>query len=131
HLSRSADPGVFREVGALAPELDRLERPVRLPLVELALPALRELTVDQYDVFRTNMQVLVEADEAIDLFEWSLRRVLLHDLDVHFGRRHPPDVRHRALEPLLPQVQVLLSLLAAAGHRDEEGRAEAFEAGRR
>jgi Zn-dependent protease with chaperone function len=130
-LETSADPGVYRAVGALMPMVDQLERRARLPVVDLALPALRQLTSAQYGVFRANVDALVATDDRIDLFEWSLQRVLLRDLERQFGRAEAPRVRHRALAPLLPHVEAALSTLAHVGHDDPAVVAHAFEQGRR
>jgi hypothetical protein len=98
--------------------------------VEIALPALRRLTMEQYRRFKQNVAVLVEADEGIDLFEWSLQRILLHDLEAHHEGVKPPRVRYRSVASVQPQCEVLLSMLAYAGHRDPQAAARAFGAGR-
>jgi Zn-dependent protease with chaperone function len=130
HLQRAADPGVFVETLKLAPVVSLLPTGVRLPVVEIALPALRVLTAEQYRSFKQNVAVLVEADEHIDLFEWALQRILIHDLDVHHGSAKPQRVRHQSLTSVRTQCELLLSMLAHAGHRDEQAAAQAFEAAR-
>jgi hypothetical protein len=130
-LEAGADPGVFREVGALMPAIDGLERRARLPVLDLALPALRLLTPAQFDVFRTNVDALVAADARIDLFEWSLQRIVVRDLERQLGRATRPRVRHHTLAPLLPHIETALSTLAYVGHDDPASAAHAFEQGRR
>ncbi len=133
HLADAADPGVYHTTVGLAPLVAALDVRARLPLVEIALPALRELTPVQEEVFRQNVVTLVQADERIDLFEWSLHRILLHDLDAHRGT-----ARSRSTAPRAPRAlpsaeaasELLLSMLARAGHRDAEGARHAFEQGR-
>jgi hypothetical protein len=51
----------------------------RLPLLDIALPALRGLTPVQYQLFRQNVNRLVQADDAVDPFERALHRILLPD----------------------------------------------------
>jgi hypothetical protein len=131
HLRAAADPGVLRELATLMPSMNRLEPGSRLPLVELALPALRQLTAVQYAVFKRNVEVLVRADATIDVFEWSLQRILLHDLERQFARVPPPRVRHGDLPSVLPHVRTLLSALATVGERRADAAEHAFEAGRR
>jgi Zn-dependent protease with chaperone function len=130
HLSREADPGVFEETLRLAPVVAQLETRARLPVAEIALPALRSLTADQYGRFKKNVGVLVEADASIDLFEWSLQRILLHDLEAHHGHARPPRVRHGSVDSVREQAALLLSVLAHAGHRDDRASAAAFEQAR-
>jgi hypothetical protein len=129
-LAEAADPGVYRETQRLAPLVAELDVRARLPLVEIALPALRELTPAQEKVFRQNLAALVQADEQIDLFEWSLHRILLHDLDAHREQVRPDAVARRALPSAQAACELLLSMLAHAGHRDAEGARHAFEQGR-
>jgi hypothetical protein len=57
-----------------------------------------------------------DADDAIDLFEWTLQRILLHDLEAHWGGSTGTAVRHQALRPLQAQSEVLFSTLVHAGH---------------
>ncbi|MGE3841060.1 MAG: M48 family metallopeptidase [Vicinamibacterales bacterium] len=127
HLSAAADQGVYQETLRLTALIEPLDVRVRLPLLEMALPALRALTPAQSQLFKRNVAELVQADDHIDLFEWSLQRILLRDLETQHGKVTPPRVRHRSLAPLQPQCEVLLSMLAYAGHRDVEAAQKAFE----
>ena len=130
HLAEAADPGVYRETVRLAPIVAALDVRARLPLIEIALPALRELTLAQEEIFRQNLVALVQADQQIDLFEWSLHRILLRDLDAHRETARPSAVAPRALPSAQAACELLLSMLAHAGHRDAEGARRAFEQGR-
>ena len=126
HLSRAADPGVYKETLKLLPRVESLDARVRLPLVDIALPALRALTDAQCQQFKQNVAELVEADQTIDLFEWALQRILLHDLEAQRFNVTPGRVRYRKLHRLQPHYELLLSTLAHTGHRDEAAAEEAF-----
>ena len=130
-LSAAADPGVYEETRRLAPLIDGLDASVRLPLLDIAMPALRALTPAQYHLFKKNVAELVKADDVIDLFEWSLYRMLLHDLEAHYAGVKPGRVRYRSVAGLVAQCEVLLSALAHAGHREAQGAQVAFEAAQR
>ena len=127
HLSGAADPGVYKETLTLLPLVESLDVRARLPLVDIALPALRALTDAQYRQFRQNVVELVAADQSIDLFEWSLQRILLHDLEAQRFSVPSGRVRHRTWHRLQSHFEVLLSTLAYAGHRDAAAAREAFE----
>ena len=131
HLSRAADPGVYKQTLKLLPLIEQLDARVRLPLVDIALPALRALTDAQYQQFKQNVVELVEVDRTIDLFEWSLQRILLHDLEAQQFNVTPGRVRYRKLHRLQPHYELLLSTLAYTGHRDEAAAQEAFEQAKR
>jgi len=129
HLAAAADAGVYDETLKLAPDVAQLDVRARLPLVDVALPALRALTPAQYERFKQNVSALVLADPGIDVFEWSLQRTLLGDLETYHGRVEPPRVRFRTLAPLARPCELLLSTLAYAGHRTGEAARQAFEKG--
>ena len=131
HLAGMADPGVYEETLRLMPLVQQLDTRARLPLLDMSLPALRGLVLAQYDLFKGNVAALVEADNTIDLFEWALHRILLHDLEAHFVKRRPPRVRHRTLAAVRPHAELLLSMLAYAGHRDLESAQHGFEEAKR
>ncbi len=130
HLSAAADQGIYQETLRLAPLIEMLDVRTRLPLLDITLPALRALTSAQYQLFKQNVTELVQADNTIDLFEWSLQRILLHNLETHHGKVKPTRVRYRSLAPLQPQCELLLSILAHAGHRDAGAAQRAFEQAR-
>lgn len=126
HLEEAADRGVYEETVRLAPHVEQLDPRMRLPLLELSLPALRALTPSQYELFLHNLVELIEADEVIDLFEWSLYRILLRDLEGHFGRPVRARVRHHSAGAVQAQLAMLISVLAYVGHRDRQAAEHAF-----
>ena len=131
HLKEAADPGVYEETLRLMPLVEQLDIRARLPLLDISLPALRSLVPAQYDLFTQNVGVLVQADDEIDMFEWSLHRILLHELEAHFVKRSPPRVRYRTLASVRAHSELLLSMLAYAGHRDLESARHGFEQAKR
>ncbi len=128
-LARFGEDGIDRETLRLVPEIESLDARFRLPLIDLALPALRALSPSQYKAFKTNVGALVTADQKIDLFEWTLQRVLLTHLRPHFEHVRRPRVRHSSLRRVTSPCEVVLSILAYAGGRSEEQRHAAFAQG--
>ncbi len=126
HLEAAADRGVFQETVRVAPFVEQLAPRMRLPLLELSLPALRALTPSQYRLFRRNLVAVVEADEVIDLFEWSLYRILVRDLEVHFGRPRRTRVRHSSVAAVRSPLALLMSVLAYVGDRNPQAAGHAF-----
>jgi Zn-dependent protease with chaperone function len=122
----------FAGLPAIAAAVEALAPRDRLPLVSLALPALRELSPSQYEGFARLLEALVESDQEIDLFEYALLRLVRRHLAPHFGAETPARiVQYYALNPLLPDVAVLLSALAHQGQEDEPAAAAAFAVGAR
>jgi Zn-dependent protease with chaperone function len=128
-LARFGEAGIDRETRRLLPEIESLDTRVRLPLIDMALPALSALSPSQYQAFKTNVRALVAADQKIDLFEWTLQRILLAHLRPHFERVRPPRVRYSSLRRLTPQCSVVLSILAYVGSRSDAQLRAAFEQG--
>jgi hypothetical protein len=126
HLELAADPGVLDETRRLAPLVGALDARARLPVLEIAIPALRALTADQFRRFEANLVALVESDEVIDLFEWSLHRILRRDLQGTFGRPGAVRVKFRSLSAVASQSVLLLSVVAHAGARGDGSAGTAF-----
>jgi hypothetical protein len=103
----------------------------KLPLADLALPGLRQLSPAQFQQFRAAVQALVESDGEIDLFEYVLQKIVLRHLTPHYAGARKPLVQFYALKPLAPDCAVLLSALACAGQQEQDKRAFAFEQGAR
>ncbi len=128
-VAASGDEALARELAAALPETDALPSEARLPLVDLAVPALRRLSRPQYDTFRALMEALVRADARLSLFEWALHRVLLRHLDPWFAPKKAPRVTTHGLRALGAPLSLLLSTLAHAGSEDPAAASAAFAAG--
>jgi Zn-dependent protease with chaperone function len=128
-LQSHVDEPCYREMAAIVPLVDRLSEEARLPLVDRASPALKQLSPRQYAAFREIVEVLVKADGKISLLEYTIQSMLFRTLDVHFGLTKPPRIQYYGLGGVLEPVRTVLSTLAYAGQtRDEEAR-RAFELG--
>jgi len=129
-LQDSGENWLSSETLEASPQVDRCPLHARLPLVDLSLSALRELSETQYGDFMQLVDQLVDADQEVDLFEYTLIHVLKRHLTPTFKTPAPPVVRYRSLDPLREEVSLLLSLLAAVGHEEDPKEAEtAFQRG--
>jgi Zn-dependent protease with chaperone function len=128
-LEGTADPALVRETHRLLPLVETLDARQRLPLLDLALPALRSLSASQWTAFRPVVEALIQADETVDLFEWSLRRVLHRHVARQHGRAAPPRTLRLTRAQRDERAAVLLSALARAGQRDAASAARAVAAG--
>ncbi len=98
-----------------------------LPLIDLALPTLREMTVEQYQRFKQCIQQLVSADKKVDLREWIIQRVVLQHLDEQYGHRNKPVAKYFVLGSAKQASELMLSLLAYLEHRDPLLAQQAFD----
>ena len=125
-LSACADPAVYQQVEALFPEVARLPAESRVPLVSMAVPAIRRLSRDQSARFAASVDALIRADGQISLFESSLRRLVLR---VASADPRPPRALHDTSAPLAGPAGRVLGTLARVGHTDDGDAARAFAAG--
>jgi len=117
-LDTLADPGLAEFTRQVLPETEALPPSARLPLVDLAIPALRALSPAQHDEFIATLDELFAADGSLDLFEWSLSRILRRHLASARWHVDPPRRSGRTLAESRAEVSVLLSALARAGAAD-------------
>jgi len=123
-----SDVKAYHEMGRLEADVASLDDALRLPLADLAVEGLRGMAKGQYDDFRAQVNRLIEADENVDLFEWSLTKILLRHLDPQFlGVK-----RRSEREPLRDyghHVSTLLTALAIAGADSQAEARTAFAHG--
>ena len=127
-LSELTTPDIVELTVQLSPVIDELDARVRLPLVDMALPALRAMVKSQYVEFSRAFQEMVRADNRLSLFEWMLHRVLLRNLRPQFEKAAAPPIAYYGLGRLAEPCAVLLSTLAHAGNTRAEGQIAFAEA---
>lgn len=111
-LQQKSDPGICSELEQFLPPILDLPEALKLPLLDISIPALRELSRPQYEQFLENIQSLVTGHHSIDLFEYTLYRAIQRRLDPYFHPRPPAKIRFRDLTPLAEECSILLSCLA-------------------
>ena len=101
----------------------------RLPLMEIAFPALKLRPAPQLSYLIELAGRLIEIDGQIDLYEYCFYRVLVSNL----GQASDPAGRHRrrraGREAVRRAAIDLLRVVARHGHDDEERQRRAFMAG--
>ncbi|MDR1648590.1 MAG: M48 family metallopeptidase [Zoogloeaceae bacterium] len=93
----------------------------RLPLLDLALPALRELSPEAQSRFLQSVDTLIWADGRLSIAEFTVRRILKSVLEPDSKIRPP-----LRMERLKPDITHILALLAYAGNADQAAAAAAF-----
>lgn len=126
-MHEKADPAVYEALLKLFATQLEISQELRLPLVNLALPTLRQLSAAQYSVFRENLVVLVSSDGRTSLWEWVLQRVVLHQLDVVYrpNNRFHHQAR-QSLRQLTPQCAIVLGFVVRAGRQEGIADHEVF-----
>lgn len=128
-LAQRPDPSILQQVNDLLREVQTLDPRFKLPLIDLALPTLRDLELGDYHQFAQIVQELIECDRAIDLFEYTLQKILFRHLQPFFEPMANPARRYSSVQSLLPECSVLLSALAHIGQVDKPAILAAFQRG--
>lgn len=130
-LQVKSEPSVAAHAIALLDDLETMPSVLHLPLIELVMPSLQQLSLTQYERFRSVVQALIGADMQVDLKEWFMQRLLIQSLDVQFGLRKRPKAIHSLLGTVKEEAELVLSLIAYADHAEVADAKAAFEAGTR
>jgi Zn-dependent protease with chaperone function len=118
-LKELGDTGIFDLVGKLIVSVKALDIRYRLPLIDMTLPSLRQLSKAQYLLFKKNLLLLMQTDKQIDLFEWSLQKILFHHLDPQFGRPGKRVTKFGSYKVVKKHIEVLISMLVYASVQDK------------
>ena len=101
----------------------------RLPLLDLCIPSLAQMSESQYQEFRTLFDRLVRVDGHVDRWEWVVDTVLDRHLE---ERYHRPGAERKArgrLESFQSSVVTVMATLACIGGDDESQAQAAFASG--
>ena len=103
-----------------------------LSYLDLAMPALKTMSRDQYLKFMHTVLRLVTSDRRVMIFEWVLHRVLVKHLRPHFeGPQHLHGrIRGVGASPQAARSAAkLLAILASTGNSDFDAQLAAYKAG--
>lgn len=122
-LKQQIGPREFRTLQSLVEAARQVNAHSRLPLLELALPALKQLSDPQYRQFKNTVDHLIAADDRISLMEWAMAQILRHNLEPSKSVQSTLKLRFCQSE-----CQLLLSVTAHSGANNEAAAQSAFEA---
>jgi len=128
HLQQYADPDVLVLTHKLLAEMDGLDIKFRLPIIDIAIPALKQCSLDQYQAFRDNLVALIDMDARVELLEWSLQKILFNHLDGQFFKLAQTKTRYSNAGQLDQEIELILSIMAYAGQQDQDEIEAAFSA---
>ncbi len=128
-IGKRFSPAVSAKTATLFPGVSAAAQHARLPLVNLALGALKQLTAADFQKFSQTLQWLVQSDGKVELFEFVLQKIVLRHLDSQFNGPRKSVVQYYTLKPLVPDCAVVLSALANVSSDDAAEISKAFETG--
>jgi Zn-dependent protease with chaperone function len=124
-VAQSFGPSASAQVEAVRAAAAQMPPGWRLPLVDLAMPALRKLPPPARERLLALARTLIAADGRVTLPEFLLYTVL----EARLTGAPPARARFSALRDLAPEARMVLSLIAMV--RERSAPAHAYQAGAR
>jgi Zn-dependent protease with chaperone function len=125
-------PDSLARLEALASHGARLEPALRLPLLGIAFPALRQRPPEQLRALVVLVDELLRLDGQVSVLDYALGRLLRVQLtEALTPRAGRPAQAALKLHALRAETQTLFAVMAQAGHDDEYSARAAFDAGMR
>ncbi|MDR3403771.1 MAG: M48 family metallopeptidase [Chthoniobacter sp.] len=128
-LASRVPPSVSAKLAELYPDVVQTAAHARLPMVTLAMCALRQMEVSEYRQFSETLKWLIDSDGEVELFEFVVQKIVLRHLDAQFNGPRKATVQFYTIKPLVPDCALILSALAVVGSEDPGEVRKAFEAG--
>ena len=126
-VEKHASSAIAAAVKTLRPSLSVLDPAARLPLLQLSLPALRQLEPTALDRFAATLDELVHADGVVTPYEFALQKMLLQQL--RLAQAPSQRVQFDSFSAVHGEIAIVLSALARIGNQDGVAAASAFLAG--
>lgn len=123
-ISHHITPMQMNELRSLRYIVRVLDKDLRLPLLELLMPALRTLSKWEHRKFRNTIHELVHIEKALTPFDYCLHMVLVHKLDCYFAQDMGGANHQLSVRKTLPACETIIAVLSHQG-----SQAEGFNAG--
>lgn len=119
----------WQRIIAVRQLLDGLSEELRLPILDLGFPAVRQLTWQQRIDFSTLVEKLIPLDGKVSSFEYMLSRLLLQMLEENHRPAPRSGTKKIKLVRLRYHLRTLFSVVAIFGHDTEKQAVRAYNAG--
>ena len=127
-VAAHAGAEALRLLDDLAPALAQTANEHRLPLVQLAMPALKTLPSGAISSFADTLDELIRADGKLSTFEFALQKVILRGLAANKAPSKSI-VQIYSFQAVATQISIILSALAHAASDDAGEAQRAFTSG--
>ena len=126
-VEKKAPKGLIQQIEKIWPTVQKIDPRLRLPVVDLAIPILREMSPRQFAGFEVIVKNLIESDGKLELFEFVLMQILSRRLGANY-RRVETKAQFKSLGSLIPDCINVLTKLSLAGHDNEKEAKAAYAA---
>jgi len=96
----------------------KLTPALRIPLLEICFPALRQRPENELRELQELVERLIHADSNVDVFEYALARLLTRHINDSLNPAHSRTAGQRKLANCTTEIRNLLTILAHHGHKD-------------
>jgi Zn-dependent protease with chaperone function len=110
-------------------EISQLDPSIRLPLVDLTIPVLRQNSAKECQRLCKCVHGLVKASGSLLLWDFVLQLILWHRLQPSINPPSVTTVEFTTIEQIWPDSILVLSALASVGHSEPDAIAYAFRSG--
>src|SRR5580658_8816906 len=128
-LEQNAGAAIRQKTEAVFPDVSKAVAHAHLPMINIALGALKQLTAAQYETFSKTTHWLINSDGKVELFEFVMQKIVLRHLDSQFHGADKPVIQFYSVKPLAPDCSTVLSALANVSSGDAGEIQKAFDAG--
>ncbi|MBG1243778.1 M48 family metallopeptidase [Nostoc sp. NZL] len=105
-------------------EISQLDPSIRLPLVDLAVPILRQNSAKECQRLCKCVHGLAVATGSLSLWHFVLQLILWHRLQPSINPTSPTTVEFTAIEQIWPDSLLVLSVIARVGHSQPDAHTE-------
>ena len=127
-IANRAGEDALRTLDVIEPALREVRAEHRLPLLQLALPPLRQIPPAALNAFLDTLDELVHTDGQVSTFEFALQKLIVSTLAL--GRAPGVAiVQYYSFQAVADEISVVLSALAHAATSDPASAQAAFLAG--
>jgi len=123
-LAKHVESAQVEKLNIIKPEIKNLNKRHRLPLIDLALPVLKQLPAQKTAVFLTATEALIKCDKKVTLFEFVLFTILKKHLNKNAGKADK--VRIFSFKSVQDELTLLMSLMGHAGKQTSQKKQLAF-----
>ncbi len=128
-IKNAGVPGLSIQTLQLIPGVISMDIAYRLPLLELAMPALKCMSAEQYKIFKKTMMAIIHADNKVEMLEWCLYQLITHYLASDLEKAKPSKPKYKKIKRVSEEYRLILSMLAHYGHHEIKEAERAFGRG--
>ncbi|MDD3050378.1 MAG: M48 family metalloprotease [Candidatus Cloacimonetes bacterium] len=117
-LKQNLDYFTYEALVKLKKSYPLIDSELKIPLVELSISSLYQLSEYQYDFFRDVVKSMISFDHKIDTFEFLIMSIVLRRCDEVISKKQQRSKTCNSLSQMQQQISILFTALAQSGSDD-------------